>query len=951
MLLQETWLQPKNIAILGDLHDDYGFSGTSAIDEQRLLTGRPYGGTAVLWRKELNRFVTHVESECKRITAITLCLNNRNLLIISCYLPCDNYSNHDVADEFSNVYDAIEVLIAQMPDREVILGGDMNIDAIRNNAHYRYYDEFLNRCGMSDLWNVFPCYDRFTFFDLFSNARSCIDHWAVTIALSDVCIEADVCHEATNPSKHSAIYMSIPFEHTRGGGQRSDYDRTDHSDKVNWNLAPRYTNAYRNRMNQLLNSRRERHQNLVMCRDVKCTSSQHRTEIDSWCQELVDIALSADSVFPRKRPYRRVLCGWNEYVKPYRDECKFWYDLWSGPGAKERSGYFFDRMREAKRQCMYAVRRTKRRQVQLKEERFAEALARGSPRDFYKEARKQMPGKPTTDCINGIVGDDDIAEHFRQKYNALYCSVPSEASAMQRVERRIQEAMGNCDMHEMRINVEEITSAVRKLKHLKKDGDVGYNSSHLLYTSSLYYQELSDLFTAIYLHGYQPEVMLKGTICSIPKDGNKSLKCDGNYRGICLCSALSKLLEHIFIGRNEKPLVTSDMQYAFKRGMGTTTCTMMLKEVARYYADRRSTVYCCLLDATKAFDRLRYDKLFELLLERGVRMPDLRLLFDCYTRQKLRASWRGSMSDYFSIENGIRQGGIASPTLFCLYLDQLLFRLKEAGYGCWVGPRYFGCLSYADDITLLSPSKQGLQRMLQICEDFCHQSDLQFNAQKSMAMTFGIRLFVPSPLMLNDSPISWVPKARHLGNIISQDMGEAAEIETKKGDLIGRTNLLCGAFSHQSNFVKNKLFQSQCCHLYGCQAWQLHDSAIERFVTTQNRCTRRVLCVPPRTHRRLLPVLTGRPPCLDRVVKIARKNLASMCACPNHNVSFVARAFLRDQQSMIGKNSDYVNHHVFYEPTIGEVAVGAAINELINEPPVFFSANEAREFAHWLCVC
>ena len=46
-------------------------------------------------------------------------------------------------------------------------------------------------------------------------------------------------------------------------------------------------------------------------------------------------------------------------------------------------------------------------------------------------------------------------------------------------------------------------------------------------------------------------------------------------------------------------------------------CTALVKEVVSYYNGRNTNVYACLLDATKAFDCVRYDKLFELLLKRG----------------------------------------------------------------------------------------------------------------------------------------------------------------------------------------------------------------------------------------------------------------------------------------------------------------------------------------------
>ena len=74
---------------------------------------------------------------------------------------------------------------------------------------------------------------------------------------------------------------------------------------------------------------------------------------------------------------------------------------------------------------------------------------------------------------------------------------------------------------------------------------------------------------------------------------------------------------------------------------------------------------------------------------------------DQYLRQKVRTSWVSVQSDYFITMNGIRQGSIASPVLFCIYIDALLHQLKRNGIGCWIGPHYFGVLTYADDITLL----------------------------------------------------------------------------------------------------------------------------------------------------------------------------------------------------------------------------------------------------------
>ena len=79
-----------------------------------------------------------------------------------------------------------------------------------------------------------------------------------------------------------------------------------------------------------------------------------------------------------------------------------------------------------------------------------------------------------------------------------------------------------------------------------------------------------------------------------------------------------------------------------------------------------------------------------------------------------RALWDTCRSGYFSMSNGVKQGGVLSVILFTINIDKLLCKLKRSGLGCRMGNSYVGALSYADDITLLCPSIRGLNKMLDI---------------------------------------------------------------------------------------------------------------------------------------------------------------------------------------------------------------------------------------------
>ena len=121
-----------------------------------------------------------------------------------------------------------------------------------------------------------------------------------------------------------------------------------------------------------------------------------------------------------------------------------------------------------------------------------------------------------------------------------------------------------------------------------------------------------------------------------------------------------------------------------------------------------ATVYACLLDASCAFDRVNFGKLFNRLLDRGLPAIITRVLLDCYTRQKVLTKWNNTVSNNFTTANGVRQGAILSPVLFCMYIDALLKQLGEYKYGCRIRHMFMGAFSYADDISLLSPSIHGL---------------------------------------------------------------------------------------------------------------------------------------------------------------------------------------------------------------------------------------------------
>ena len=142
------------------------------------------------------------------------------------------------------------------------------------------------------------------------------------------------------------------------------------------------------------------------------------------------------------------------------------------------------------------------------------------------------------------------------------------------------------------------------------------------------------------------------------------------------------------------------------------------------------SAFCTFLDATKAFDRVDYCKLFRELLTRDLPRIYVRLLANLYTNNVAHVFWNGINSKKFVIKNGVRQGGIVSPVLFCVYIDGLLCILRESNVGCFIGDVFVGVLAYADDVTLLAPTPSAKRHLLYICEQYGRKFSIVFNANK-----------------------------------------------------------------------------------------------------------------------------------------------------------------------------------------------------------------------------
>jgi len=156
-----------------------------------------------------------------------------------------------------------------------------------------------------------------------------------------------------------------------------------------------------------------------------------------------------------------------------------------------------------------------------------------------------------------------------------------------------------------------------------------------------------------------------------------------DFRGISISQVISKVLERCVLSRYESFFVSSDNQFGFKRWaawLKLFACNLYCK-----ICGSGSTVNLCALDVKKAFDKLNHFGLFLKLMDRLIPSGLLSVLEHWLNISATCVRWCDHFSDFFTVACGVRQGGVLSPYLFAIYVDDIVAKINTSDLGCMIG--------------------------------------------------------------------------------------------------------------------------------------------------------------------------------------------------------------------------------------------------------------------------
>ena len=220
----------------------------------------------------------------------------------------------------------------------------------------------------------------------------------------------------------------------------------------------------------------------------------------------------------------------------------------------------------------------------------------------------------------------------------------------------------------------------------------------------------------------------------------------------------------------------------------------------------KKDTYTCFVDFKKAFDSIPRDKLWHKLKRIEVNGHFLNIIQRLYSKTQYSVYLENASTDWFTVNSGVKQGCTLSPTLFNIYINDLVDYLKSSTAGSLnVGKVNLDCLLYADDLVIIADCPNTLQEKLHCLTQFCDDWSLSINPQKTKIVHFrnNRKRLDPTRFTCCNSVISYAANYKYLGIIFNEHLSWKSAIEAISTSVSRAASLIickyrsCGGFNYK----------------------------------------------------------------------------------------------------------------------------------------------------------
>ena len=404
------------------------------------------------------------------------------------------------------------------------------------------------------------------------------------------------------------------------------------------------------------------------------------------------------------------------------------------------------------------------------------------------------------------------------------------------------------------ISHQEVFASV---SHAKRNKACGLDGVPVEVLGSITVQRfLTAFFNACFKTGVVPTAWNIGILHPIIKDSSQDNRDPHNYRGLMICSHMSKLYSSIINKRimdwvdNEN--ILNDEQNGFIRKRSCQDHLQSFMSIIETRKLKGLHTFVSYVDFSKAYDFIPRNHLFHKLANIGITGNILMAIKSLYFDVKSVVRLNHVYSDCFDVSNGLKQGCLISPIMFNLYIDDLITEINALERGLKIGDKKVSMLLYADDIVLMANTARDLQCMLDCLNTWCSRWGLTVNPKKTKVMHFKPkgRNRTNFQFACGNDLIELTERYKYLGlwfseNLDLQFMAEqvAASAHRALGVIISKAKQMCG----MPYECYSKLYESlvQSILDYGSCVWGMRE--FDCINAVQHRAMRFFLGVQKKT--------------------------------------------------------------------------------------------------------
>ena len=312
------------------------------------------------------------------------------------------------------------------------------------------------------------------------------------------------------------------------------------------------------------------------------------------------------------------------------------------------------------------------------------------------------------------------------------------------------------------ITSDEVQRKLLEMRALAAPGPDGIMAQCLQASRSVIVPILSELFQSMLHLGFHPAAWKSARVLPVPKPGVDPHSARG-YRPIALINVLSKVLESLMKDRMNYLLETrhllSDSQQGFRQSRSTELALWRFISSASLALKTRHRCVAIALNIQSAYDTVDHTALLWKLRQKA--LPRYMVAWTRAFLEHRTVVLRVNDSEFpFPIRAGVPQGSPLSPTLFLVYVDDLLQQLSQTVH----------CQAFADDmliwdiVTTRGPCPPGVQHALHLVETWSEEWGMTFNVTKCQAIDITtMRAIAPLALTLHGELVPQVTELKYLG--------------------------------------------------------------------------------------------------------------------------------------------------------------------------------------------